>query len=138
MFSIINAIPLWVRLILLLVGEMILIYDLIKHRQQYDKAKKVFPVLLILFIPIFSICMILDKYAKTEIICASTQSISDKLSFIISILFVLGILIATIMNLIRGNISRTQRTTMITALSIFLIAVLVVVGITTFESLGFI
>ena len=136
MLTVINSIPLGIRLSILIICEVILICDYRKHRKDYNKTKTIFPLLLTCFIPVFVICMVFEKLANIGTIPISSESFSDTIPLVISIVFVLVILGTGIFKLMTGNVSPGQRNTMIAALLIILLGVVFLVGITIFENRG--
>lgn len=129
MFHIINSIPLWIRISVLIVCEILMIFEYAKGKLENSKSGKSLIMLLIVFDPIFIGVMLFGRCEELGLI--STPSL--KLSMVFIATFVLGIWGIAIANVIKGNLPNPQKRMIIGAFIVFLFAVIYGVVITILE-----
>lgn len=129
MFHIINSIPFWIRISVLIVCEIVMIYEYAKGKLGNSKPGKSLIMLLIVFDPIFIGVMLFERCEELGLI--STPSLNLSMVFIAT--FVLGIWGIAIANVIKGNLPNPQKRMIIGAFIVFLFAVIYGVVITILE-----
>lgn len=126
MFHIINSIPLWIRIIVLIVCEIVMIYEYAKGKLGNSKPGKSLMMLLIVFDPIFIGVMIFSRCEELGLI-----SLPDlNLSMVLIVIFVISLLGIAIANVIKGNFPDSQKYMVIGGIAISLLSIIYLVIIT--------
>lgn len=129
MFHIINSIPLWIRIIVLIVCEILMIFEYAKGKLENSKSGKSLIMLLIVFDPIFIGIMLFGRCEEFGLV--SSPSLNLSIVFIVA--FVLGVWAVAIANVIKGNLPNPQKRMIIGAFIVFLLAIIYGVVITILE-----
>lgn len=116
MFHFINSIPLWIRLILLLISEIILIFEFIKNKYKFSKSFKNFFLLMIILIPVAILGMIVNRYNELGLVHGTAQNIANIFPVIIGLFILVGLVTTAIMRLKEGNLTVVHRNVFILGL----------------------
>lgn len=136
MFYLINSIPIEIRIILLVVGEILLIYGFIKCKNQENTPFKMICLVLLIFDPIFAIGMIISQCMELGLIQGEIENITRLLPFIFSMVFSLSLLVVAIISLVKGKLTQIQRNMIIFGLLLVFGGVMSFIGITILERFG--
>lgn len=130
MFHIINSIPLWIRLLLLFCSEIIIIFVFIKNKHKYDKAFKMFFLLMLIIVPVVMIGMIVSRYNSMGLIQGVAQNIANVFPVIIGGVLTFGIVITAIIQVKTRKLADAHRNIFIFGLVVVFLGVfMILVGL---------
>lgn len=116
MFYFTDSASLWIRLILLLICETVLVYAFITKKDTFSKSFKTFFLFIMLSVPVVMLGMIVNRFNALGAIRGSAQSVANALPVIIGILILAGLVTVSVMRLKEGNLTVIQRNTIILGL----------------------
>lgn len=132
MFYLINSIPVWIRIFVLIVCEILLIYEYAKGKFNNNKTGKSFMMFLIVFVPIFIGIMLIKRFKESGLISGSYL---DATMGICIATFVIGFWVVVLTNIIKGNVPNLQKRMIIGSFIGFLLAAICIAVITILEKI---
>lgn len=123
MFTLLNSIPIQIRIITLFICEIILIFFFVKYKQKFNKPFKSFFLLIIVFAPLFIISTILLEF-KNNFIQSVSPNFIEMFPVLIGAIFGIGLIITAIAQLRDGKLPQEQKNGLLMGLFIITFGVL--------------
>lgn len=131
MAYLINSIPAWIRIFVLIICEIVMIYEYAKGKYKNELGKS-FMTFLMVIDPVCILMMLLRRIEELGLIPSSYANISINICIAV---ILIGFWAVALVNVIKGNVPEPQRRIIIVSSVGFLLAVICFGVITILEKM---